>query len=95
MHYYNAALPDEACYIVIKSRQPIQKNTTMKATLVILLSALALALAACKEEHRKEAQSVGEYGVGVVQQRAGKKAIQKVQKAQDQHNKQLDDALKD
>ncbi len=67
----------------------------MKTAFTLVLAAVALGLASCKEEHRKEAQSVGEYGVGVVQQRAGKKAIQKAQKANKQHNKQLDDALKD
>ena len=67
----------------------------MKTALAFLLAAFALCLASCKEEHRKEAQSVGEYGVGVVQKRAADKGIQKVQKAQDQHNKQLDDALKE
>ena len=67
----------------------------MKTAILFVLATVAFCLFSCKEEHRKEAQSVGEHGVGVVQQRAGKKAIQKAQKAQDQHNRQLDDALKD
>ena len=77
----------------------------MKKTLMflVLASLLAFSVAGCgdsKQEPsggssiKQEISDTVDYGIGVTQTRALKKAQQQVQQLNEQHNKELEDALK-